>query len=78
MFPFVGESLQWRGTNFIELYEWLTKNSKTKSLKLKVLLPGLPNSPIEITIDDITLRLNIDDWVVKNENGIYYVEADDE
>lgn len=78
MFPFTGESFQWRGTNFIDLYEWLTKHSTTKNLKLKILLPGVPNSPIEITIDDIVLRLNIDDWITKSEKGIYFVEADDE
>ena len=78
MFPFGEESLQWRGTNFHELYEWLTNNSTTKNFKLRVIQPGNKRSTIEVTIDSVTLSLNVDDWIVKNPAGIYYVVEDDE
>lgn len=77
MFPFIEESVQWKGTNFPELYEWLTRNSTTKNFKLRVLMPGQPNSSIEIVIDNIRLSLCVDDWIVKNANGVYYVVEDD-
>lgn len=78
MFPFIEKSLQWKGTNFPELYEWLTRHSTTKNFRLRVMMPGQPNSAIELTIEDIKLTLNVDDWVVKNADGIYYVVEDDE
>lgn len=78
MSPLIEEALQWRGTNFPELYEWLTKHSTTKNFKLKVTMPGRPHSSIEITIDNIKLCLNVEDWIIKNKDGIYYVVEDEE
>jgi hypothetical protein len=78
MFPFNGESLQWRGTNFSELYEWLTTGSISKNFKLKILEPGNRTSPLEITIEDLTLFLRVDDWIVRTKNGFFYVVEDDE
>jgi len=76
LFPFVENSFQWKGTNFPELYEWLTGHTFTKKFKLKVLKPGQPNSSIEIIIDNIKLALNIYDWIVK-DNDTYYVVKDE-
>jgi len=78
MFPLAEDSLRWRGTNFPELYEWLTRYSTHKNLRLKVAMPGQPNSSIEISIDGITLYLRVDDWIVRSSEGIYYVIEDDE
>jgi len=78
MFPFAEESLQWRGTNFHELYEWLTRHSITKNLKIKVIQPGQPNSSIEIVIDDIRLVLSVEDWIVRTKDDVYFVIEDDD
>jgi len=77
-FPLIEDSLQWRGINFAELYEWLTRQSTRKNLRLKVIMPGQPNSSIQISINGTTLYLHVDDWIVRSSEGIYYVIEDDE
>lgn len=65
----VKNSFQWNGTNFPDLYEWLTKNSISKNFKLKIVEPGSKTSEIKITVDDIhVVILKIGDWIVRNEN----------
>jgi len=78
VFPLIEDSLQWRGTNFPELYEWLTRHSTHKNFRLKVAMPGQSNSSIEISIDGTTLQLRVDDWIVRSSEDIYYVIEDDE
>lgn len=74
MSPHVEESLQWRGNNFPELYEWLVRYSTTKNLKLKILSPGQPNSPIQVSLDrSISFKLSINDWIVRYDDGTYCV-----
>ena len=73
MHPLAEESFLWRGNNFPELYEWLTRRSITKSFKIKVIEPGQPNSSVEIVIDNIWLVLEIEDLIVRTEEDIYYV-----
>ena len=67
--------VQWTGTNFPEIYEWLIFSSVTRDFKLRVLDPGNKKSPIEITIDDCRLFLEIGDWIVRDEN-LYFIEKE--
>ena len=73
-------SIQWVGSNFAEVYQWLTDHSTSVNFLLRVLLPGNPNSTIEIQIDNLTLRLDIGNWIVRYKQDskmIYYVVEDD-
>lgn len=65
--------VQWTGTNFPEIYEWLTAGPVTRDLTLKILDPGNPASVIEIKIFGFNLRLNIGDYIVKDSENFYYV-----
>ena len=65
--------VQWTGTNFPEIYGWLIEGSVTRDLTLRILEPGNRNSPIEIRIEEIKLRLNIGDWITRDDLGIFYV-----
>lgn len=76
MSPFAEESFQWKGTNFPELYEWLTGHSINKNLKLRIVTPGQPNSSIEINIDNAILYLSVGDIIVRTSDGSYFVIED--
>ena len=65
--------VRWTGTNFPEIYEWLIDESITRDLTLRVLDPGNRNSPIQIKIGSLKLRLNIGDWIEKDCSGLYYI-----
>ena len=65
-------SIKWLGTNFPELYEWLVKESQPAAFRIRIIEPGNPLSPIEISIDGFTLKINVYDVVVEEE-GIYFV-----
>lgn len=65
--------IQWVGTNFPELYEWLINGSATRDFILRIKEPGNPQSSIEIKIKNSSLHLKKGDWVFKDVNGSYYV-----
>lgn len=69
--------IQWVGTNFPELYEWLISGSATRDFVLRIKEPGNPRSSIEIKIENSSLRLKIGDWIFKDSDGFYYIVNDD-
>lgn len=65
--------VQWTGTNFPEIYEWLIDGSTTRDFRLRILDPGNKNSPVQITINDCRLLLKTGDWITQDES-LYFVE----
>lgn len=68
-------SIKWLGTNFPQLYEWLVKESQPATFRIRVLDPGNPLSPIEVSIDGFVMKLNVSDVIVE-EGGVYFVSRD--
>ena len=63
-------SIKWLGTNFSEVYEWLTNDLSFTDFKLKILEPGSSKSTIEIKVNNISLSLRVGDTIVRD--GIFY------
>ncbi|MBM3194128.1 MAG: hypothetical protein FJZ60_00005 [Chlamydiae bacterium] len=69
--------VQWTGTNFPEIYEWLVSESATHDFVLRIDDPGNPRSAIEIKVDGFSVRLRIGDRIVKDVDNLYYVVNDE-
>ena len=73
MFPSIEETFEWRGTNFPELYEWLTKNSILKNFKIRVVDPGNKDSSIFISFNEAQLTLQVGDKIGRTIEEKYYI-----
>lgn len=65
--PVVIDAIQWVGTNFIEIDDFITKYHETYPAKGIVIIPTLEGN----------MEANIGDWIIKGVNEEFYPCKDD-